>query len=318
MLTIGVDLGGTNLRVAAFGGDGTILSVHREPLPATSPRSVLEAISAKTRATAEEAGGSIESVGALCVALAGQIHRPTGIVALGPNLRWLDVPFGEMLSTAFPFPVRLENDLSAAAWGERAAGAGKGADNVVLVAVGSGVGAGLIEGGRLVDGVGGLAGEIGHSKVVPGGEPCGCGERGCLEAYTGGHRMTARALSFWALAGVSRPMGVAPHEVSMKTVSKAFEAGDEVARRVLEEAGDHLGLATANLVTILNPSRLVLGGGVLLGVPYLARRVREAVGELTSAPARGQVTVELAALGDDAGLIGAGHLAREIVTKDPA
>lgn len=307
MITIGVDLGGTNLRAAAFDAGGSMLSVHKERLGSNSPEAVFRSVLQKVEESARDAGVSLESISALCVALAGQVHRSTGIVALGPNLGWADVPFGSMLEEAFPFPVRLVNDLSAAAWGEREAGAGEGADAMALVAVGSGVGAGIIDGGRLVDGSGGLAGEIGHTKVVPGGEPCGCGELGCLEAYTGGHRMAARALRMWPESG--RPKDAS--RVTMRTIMERFEAEDEVARQVLKEAGDHLGLAVANLVTLLNPNRLILGGGVLLGVPYLAGRVREAVSELTSAPARGQVSIELAALGDDAGLVGAGHLARE-------
>ena len=313
VITMGVDLGGTNLRVAAMDERGALVAVDRAPLEDSSPEAVLRSMRSRVERTAGEAGCSLRSVGALCIALAGQVHRATGVVALGPNLGWRNIPFGEMLSGVFPFPVRLENDLWAAAWGERTAGAGEGSDNLALVAVGSGVGAGLIEAGGLMDGAGGLAGEIGHIKVVPDGEPCGCGERGCLEAYTGGHRMTGRALRFWKEAGVERPLGMEPGSITMKDVYRAFEEEDPVARRVLAEAGAHLGLSIANLVTLLNPGRVILAGGVLLGAPYLVERVLESVAAYTSAPARGEVSVRMAALGDDAGLVGAGHLARDLL-----
>ncbi len=315
MITVGLDLGGTNIRAAALGEEGSLHSVHKERLVDKAPEKVLRSVAALVEAVADDARGSTESISALCVALAGQLNHPRGLVAIGPNLGWVDVPFREMLASVFSFPVRVENDLSAAAWGERVAGAGKGADHLALVAVGSGVGAGIIEDGKLLTGACGLAAEIGHTKVVRGGEQCGCGELGCLEAYTGGHRMALRALRLWEEAGLERPMGLAQESITMETVHEAFENGDAVARRVIEEAGEHLGLAVANLVTLLNPSTLVLGGGVLLGVPYLSEKIRNDVAALTAAPARRSVNIEFASLGDDAGLVGAGHLAREIAKK---
>jgi glucokinase len=308
MITVGVDLGGTNLRAAILHPDGALSAVQREVLSDPSPQAVLDAVVAATSTAMREAGVAPESVGAVGIGLAGQIHRASGLVAVGPNLGWRDVPFGTMLAAAFPCPVRLENDLSAAVFGEAMAGAGRGVAHLALVAVGSGVGCGLIEAGRLVDGAAGLAGEIGHMKVVPGGEACGCGEQGCLEAYVGGHRLALRARRLAEGTDPSSPLSQAT--VTAKDVGDAFEAGDAVARRILEEAGDHLGLAVANLVTLLNPKRVLLGGSVLLGIPYLVDRVRDGVSRFTARPALGEVEVALATLGDDAGLYGAAYLAR--------
>ncbi len=305
MITVGVDIGGTNIRAAVLREDGRLSNAARKRLEDKSPEAVMEAASALALEIMGQSGLEPEDVGAAGVALAGQILDGSGFVEIAPNLEWTDVPFGEMLSASLPFPVLLENDLSAAAWGERTAGAGAGLDDVTFVSVGTGVGAGIIAAGNLLRGCRGVAGEIGHIKVVPGGEPCGCGENGCLEAYTGGRRMALRTERLRAEAGV--PVG---EPATTRSLHRDFEAGDEIARRVIEEAGDHLGLAVANLVTILNPSRLVLGGGVLGSVPYLEQRVRTAVDTLTSRPARSKVTVVSTALGDDAGLIGAAHLAR--------
>jgi glucokinase len=187
---------------------------------------------------------------------------------------------------------------------------------VVLVFVGSGVGYGLIHGGRLHEGAQGVAGEFGHVKVRParaGAEPrrCGCGELGCLEAYTSGMNVAARVreeLAAGAETSVLSLAGGDPARISASHVDDAFRAGDAYARALWEEVAELLGTAIANLVTLLNPARLILGGGVLLGSPALAGLVRARFDAAVSRSATKGLTVERAWLGDDAGVVGAAVL----------
>jgi glucokinase len=311
-LAIGADLGGTNARAAVVDRDtGEIVALQRERLADRSPQAVAEVIGHAVRVAAETAGCEPRRIG---VGVAGQCLGATGVVLNAPNLGWRDVSFGALLAGEVGAPVRIVNDLSAAAWGERLFGAARGVDDAVLVFVGSGVGAGIILGGRLHDGARGVAGELGHVKVrsARGGppRPCGCGERGCLEAYSGGHLLAARVRE--ELAGET-PSAIRDlvrgdlARVNASVVDQAFTAGDPYARALWSEVADLLGTATANVATLLDPARVILGGGVLLGCPELERLVREVHAARVSRSAAGAELVR-AALGDDAGVVGAAML----------
>lgn len=315
-LAIGVDLGGTNARAAVVDVDsGEIVAAHKEPLRERDPARVVEVV---RHALAEAAGAAsiaVSAAGGVGVGVAGQCLGTTGVVLNAPNLGWRDVPFGELLRAAVGVPVRIANDLSVAAWGERRFGAAKGLDDVVLVFVGSGVGSGLILGGRLHEGAQGVAGEFGHVKVRasrPGAaRRCGCGELGCLEAYTSGVNVAARVREEVAAGAETAILALAggdPARITASHVDDAYRAGDPYARGLWEEVGELLGTATANLVTLLNPARLILGGGVLLGSPALAHLVRARFDATVSRSATKGLTVERAWLGDDAGVVGAAVL----------
>ncbi|HSP77844.1 MAG TPA: ROK family protein [Myxococcaceae bacterium] len=309
MPTLGIDLGGTFARAAVVDEQGRILSVSKTALAERSPTAVVEAIAQAAAAAVEAAGVVVEACG---VGAAGQIHGDTGVLAVGPNLGWRNVPLGAMLRTRLGYRIRVVNDLSAAAWGELHAGAGRGAQDTFTVFVGSGVGSAIIAGGRLVSGAGGVAGELGHIKVVPNGRRCGCGELGCLEAYVGGHNLIAQTRELLATghsAVLTELTGGDPARVTPVTLEQAAEAGDPEAREVYERAGLMLALAVANQVTVLNPARLILGGGVLTHCPGLRRRVLEGVQAYSSTTAREGLLITEAELGDNSGLIGAGLLA---------
>jgi glucokinase len=257
-------------------------------------------------------------VGPIGVGVAGQCLGRTGVVLNAPNLGWRDVAFGTLLGDALGVEVRVANDLAAAAWGEKRFGAAKGIEDVVLVFVGSGVGSGLILSGRLHDGAQGVAGEFGHVKVRPvraetRPRRCGCGEVGCLEAYTSGMNVAARVREEIAAGARTRVWELAggdPARVSASLVDEAFQAGDPYATALWGEVGELLGTAVANLVTILNPSRVILGGGVLLGCPALAELLRRHFDAAVSRSATKGLSVERAWLGDDAGVVGAAVLGR--------
>jgi glucokinase len=316
-LALGVDLGGTNARAAVVdASSGEIVAAHKEPLRDRAPGKVVEVVRHALREAALAAGIPPERAGRVGVGVAGQCLGATGMVLNAPNLGWRDVPFGDLLSAALSLPVKVANDLAVAAWGEKRFGAARGLDDVVLVFVGSGVGSGLILGGRLHDGATGVAGEFGHVKVRPSRPEtkprrCGCGEWSCLEAYTSGMNVAARVreeLEAGARSAVRELADGDLSRVNASLVDDAHRAGDAYAIALWDEVGDLLGTAIANLVTILNPARVILGGGVLLGCPALGAVVRRRFDAAVSRSSTRGLTIEHAWLGDDAGVIGAAVL----------
>ncbi|HUB09565.1 MAG TPA: ROK family protein [Myxococcales bacterium] len=313
LVAIGIDLGGTSARAAVVDAAGKVRGAAKRVHDLAGPERMADIL----RELALEALGAAKvpesDVAAVGVGLAGQIHTGTGVVAVGPNLGWRQVPFGRLLRERLRWPVLVMNDLSAAAWGERAAGAGEGQDHVVLFFVGSGVGSALILDGRLYEGATGVAGEIGHIKVVPGGRLCGCGERGCLEAYCGGANLSAQvAEAVSAGRATTLAVGAAGgRRVTAAEIEQAALRGDSLARELWDRCASLLPLAVANLSTVLNPAKVLLGGGVLATAPELKKVVREEARRLTLAAARETLQITDALLGDDAGVVGAATRALE-------
>jgi glucokinase len=313
--TLGIDLGGTYARAAVVDAEGRIVAAAKTALTHRSPEAVVAAIQGATQdalGLAKETAAEVASCG---IGVAGQL-RPGGFVSVAPNLGWRDVPFGQLLASALGRNVRVVNDLAAAAWGEFSSGAGRGVNDIFVVFVGSGVGSSIISGGRQLVGSTGVAGEFGHTKVVPGpnGRHCGCGELGCLEAYVGGHNLNRQMREAVERLGAgTRLFQMAGGDLSRLTSLSLEEAalgGDPAAKEIYDTAALYLGVSVANLVTLLNPARLILGGGVINHCPGLRQRVEEHVLAFANANARAAVQVKTAALGDDSGLIGAALLAR--------
>jgi glucokinase len=316
-LGLGVDLGGTNARAAVVDRDsGEVLASHKEPHRERTAAAVVEVVAHAVLHSARAAGVAPADVGHVGVGVAGQVLGRTGVVLNAPNLGWRDVPLGDLLARRLGAAVHIANDLSAAAWGERRFGAARGVDDAVLMFVGSGVGSGLILGGHLHDGHRGVAGELGHTKVRPiraatAVRRCGCGELSCLEAYVSGVNLAARVREELAAGARSLATDIVAGDLSRvnaTVVDEAYARGDAYARELWEEAGALLGNAIANLVTLLNPARIILGGGVVIGCPQLEAVVRRVVDEQASKSALVGLTLEKAHLGDDAGVIGAALL----------
>ncbi len=303
---IGIDLGGTNGRAAVVDSAGRLRGVSKRRLPDRAPEKVADLLSEISREAIASARIAEKDVAAVGVGAAGQIHSGSGVVAMGPNLGWKQVPFAAMLTARLPWQAMLMNDLSAAAWGERCIGAGEGLPDVLLVFVGSGVGSGIIAKGQLYEGAAGVAGELGHTKAVPCGRLCGCGERGCLEAYCGGHNLSAQVTEAVAAGRATRLDTSGGRAVGAGEIEKAALAGDTLARELWDNCQGLLSTAIANFTTLLNPSRVILGGGVLSRSPELKKAVARRALELVSASAREGVQMVDARLGDDAGVIGAG------------
>jgi glucokinase len=297
---IGMDLGGTNLRVAGVGADGAIAELYREQtLARQGPEPVIERIVAaigRVSGRLSAAGGNVRGV---VLGAPGIISSVAGTVVASPNLPgWRDVPLRDRVAAAIGLPVLLENDANAAAYGEYWRGAGKECSSMVLLTLGTGVGGGLVLGGELWRGADGMAGEIGHITVEPGGRTCRCGNAGCLETYASA---TGIVDSYRELAGIEEA-------VSAEEVHRRAHEGDANARQSYRDAGRSLGLAFAALVNLLNPECIVIGGGVLpawdLFMPVAEQELRR---RAFVAPAS-RVRIAPAALGDLAGVTGAAGL----------
>lgn len=287
MRSFGVDIGGTNARAAVVSSTG-VVQAAKSPLVDRSPAGVTECVASLLA----QLPGSASVVG---VGIAGMLRG--SVVVNAPNLGWRDVDFGAQLTARLGRPVRLVNDLSAAAWGEVSIGAARGARDSFTVFVGTGVGSAIISNGALLNGSTGVAAEFGHVKVVAdGGRRCGCGEHGCLEAYMGG----AKLMEWMRESGLSG---------TPADLERQAGQGDATAQRLYDFAAGHLSLAVANQVTVLNPRVVVLGGGVLFGCPGIVQRIRDTIASRASVASRAGLEVKLAELGDDSGLIGAALLA---------
>jgi glucokinase len=336
-VTLGIDLGGSTVRAAVIDENGRILGADRHRLLSKEPPQVAEAIVRASKTACAAAGIPFGEAVGLGIGVAGSVEKGTGLVQAAPGLGWRDVPLLKLLAARAPkIPLFATNDLSASVWGERMAGAARGVDDLLVCLVGSGVGCGLVLGGKLLDGSTGLAGELGHTKVSAqwvdpskpqsGGRLCSCGQRGCLEAYCAGPALAAWARDDLRIANAAaraagKPATVGkrllelaggdPEKITAAAMERAAHEGDELSRRLLDEAARLLGFSLANLMTLVNPQRLLLGGGVLASSPRMTRLVTESIDQFAGKLARRACTIGGPQLGDDATVVGAGLLARE-------
>jgi len=308
---IGFDLGGSNLRAARFGDGAQPVASHREPVgEPRDPETIVERVAR----IAEQLAEPIEGVVPVGVGIAAMLRDRDGTVANSPHLRWRDVAFGTMLAARLGarFHVVVCNDVNAIVWGEAQDGAARGCRDVLGVHVGTGIGGGVIVGGELVTGASQCAGEIGHSKVRwdDAAAPCACGQRGCVEAYLGGSYLQARIARELAAGAHTAAIGLAGGgDVHPGHVDQAAGYGDEWALGLWSELAPLLAVAIGNALAVLNPERLVLGGGVLARCPTLRELVETALEVAAPSASLEPLTVVAAELGDDAGLVGAARLA---------
>ncbi len=305
-LAIGVDIGGTKLRVAVVDTEGRILERRRAGTPAGDAEGLIAAL----RTVITEVGEGRLPVG---VGIAGLVTAD-GTVRYGPNIGVRDLPLADALHEVTGGRVVVVNDASAATFGEQRFGAGRGASDLILLTLGTGVGGGVVVGGRLLLGRGGFAGEVGHLIVAEGGRTCPCGNRGCLEAYASGTAigdMARERLVDLTVESTLREV----RDPSGPQVSTAAAEGDAFARSILEEAGRWLGVGTAALTNVLDPELLLVGGGASRATaPWLLPAARASLqSHLVGSQWREAPRIELATLGDDAGVIGAALLAAEHV-----
>jgi glucokinase len=251
---------------------------------------------------------------AVGVGAAGFVSSDRRHVLFSPHLEYGDDPLADSLAQSLGLPVVIENDANSAAWAEHAFGAGRGVPDQLMVAVGTGIGGGIICEGRLYRGGHGIAAEIGHLGVERDGRPCQCGRRGCLEQYASGSSLTQsgrRAVAEGKAPGLLKAAGGDAAAVTGAMITQLAQQGDAEAFELFEEAAGWLGLGIASLVAVLDPTLVVLGGGVSEAGDVLLAPTREAMlRELTGRGHHPGPELRMAALGNDAGLIGAADLAR--------
>jgi len=321
-LAIGIDLGGTNLRAGALRAEGGALEAsHRELIGEDRAAGALvdRIAGVVERLAGSAAGGGPGANDApvpVGIGVAAMLRDPRGTVARSPHLGWRDVPFGRLMRERLGprFAVGVYNDVNAVTWGEAVAGAARGCRDVLAVYVGTGIGGGVIAGGALLDGATCCAGEIGHVKVRwdDSAAPCNCGGRGCVEAYVGGsyldRRIRREVAAERARTQAIRIAG-APDRVNAAHVDQAAAEGDEWALALWRELAPMLAVTLANALAVLNSERLVLGGGLLSRTPTLVSMVDSALRIVAPPPILEPLTVAMAELGDDAGVVGAARLA---------
>lgn len=305
-LVAGVDIGGTKV-LAALVDDGGVIRhrIDRETDPEAGTSSILSAL-------ADLLADRPASAGAIGVAAAGFVEHPSGRIVFAPNLTYDDPDVAARVRSRFGLPAVVENDANAAAWGEREFGAARGAANMVMVTVGTGIGGGIVVDGRLYRGSRGFAAEFGHMTVVDEGPRCACGEQGCLEALASGSAIARMAREAIASAPDSVVLELAlddPRRITGALVTEAARAGDEFALRILGRAGRALGIGLANLANLFDPEVIVVGGGGgdagrLLLDPARVEMERR-IGARHEPP-----EIRTARLGNDAGVIGVASLAR--------
>ena len=317
---IGVDLGGTKVEVGQVNGSGRLLERLRFPtFVQGGPEAVREEIVAAVRNLRDKAASLPVGVG---VGLAGQIDPEQGRVHFAPNLGWRNVPFQTDLGKALSLPVVVTNDVRAATWGEWLHGAGRRCDDLVCLFVGTGIGAGVVSGGRMAAGCSNTAGEVGHMTIDFHGPACTCGGRGCFEALAGGWAMARDACeAVSADPSLGAPLlklaGDRAEAITAEMVSLAAKEGDPLARRLMDNVVQALIAGCVNVVNVFNPCRLVLGGGVVNGSPGLLERIDRGVRQRALSAATQSLEILPAQLKGDAGVIGAAVLAMQrFVSKE--
>jgi len=303
---IGVDIGGTNIKIAAISAAGDVLARGVvETRAGDGPALAFRRIHAAARHLS--GGGGIHGVGIGC---AGLIDSTRGVLRVSPNLpAWKGAPLARLAKAHFSVPVLVENDATSAAFGESFVRGARGRD-LVFITLGTGVGGGIVADGRVVRGVSGYGGEIGHMTVDPDGPPCRCGARGCLEAYASAYGIVRIAHEASRAQKPRGKRGSSAPTLTARDVLDSARRGNPVGRHAARVAGEHLGIAVASLLNLLNPSVVVIGGGVGGGFDVLAPHVRRSVARYAFADTAKAARIEASRLGNDAAVVGAAMLAR--------
>ncbi|GAB3464011.1 ROK family protein [Actinophytocola sediminis] len=310
-MTIGVDIGGTSVRAGVVDRYGTVLDTARAPTP-TSEAALEAAIVAAVGGLAAR-----HRVSAVGLAVAGFVATDRRSVMFAPHLAWRDAPVADRISERLGLPVVLEHDANAAVFAEHRFGAARGAGVALLVAVGTGIGGGLLLDGKVFRGAYGVAPELGHLSLVPGGRPCPCGKTGCWERYCSGTALATTAVELLARhpgrsTVLDREVAGDKRAVTGRKVAAAAKDGDPLAQRAMAELATWLGEGLALVADIYDPEIVVIAGGVSESATLFLDDAREHYKRrVTGAGYRPLARIRTAQLGDDAALVGAATLAAE-------
>lgn len=309
---IGVDIGGTNIKIALVDAEGKIIYSNTTPTRAemgyeAGVNNIKQAIKDLMQ-DANQTTKTIESIG---FGLPGQIDYKNGIVKNLPNIPgWVDIPLAKIIEEEFSIETKLDNDVRCAALGELYFGAGKGCENLVCITVGTGIGSGIVLNGKLVRGATNAAGEIGHIKMTMGEGPlCGCGDYGCFEAYASGPAIVTMAKEYISGGKSAKYKEMAADGIiTPYIVAQAAMQGDAVSIQIFKQMGKIIGLGLASVVNLLNPEKIIIGGGVADAGDLLLEPIRKTLKDRAMPIQAEAVSVVPAQLANTAGVIGASLL----------
>jgi glucokinase len=317
MLSVGIDIGGTKILGALVDEHGQILFEAKVPSPAQDPDLMVSTVVDLIKEVSSHATSPVVCAG---VAAAGFIDANQSTILYAPNLNWRNEPFRDRLQVHLDIPLVIENDANAAGWAEYKFGAGRGTKDMVMLTLGTGVGGAVVADYKLRRGGFGIAGELGHVRVVQDGKQCGCGRKGCVEQYSSGTAVVKAAKKLAAGSGPAgqrlRELKEESGELSGAQVYQALLEGDAGVYSIFREAGRYLGQAMATITAVLDPQVYVIGGGLSDAGELILEPIRE--GFLQDLPARGfrpEAKIVTAEFTNQAGVIGAADLARESLAK---
>jgi glucokinase len=304
---LGIDVGGTKIACLRVDQEGGVSAREVVPTPAADPDATIAAVVSLAE--------RLRTPATCCVGMgaAGMVDSASGILRYSPNLAWRELPIADRVGSALGLPVGLDNDANVAAWGEFRRGAGRGLNHMLLVTVGTGIGAGMVLEGKLFRGAHGLGGEAGHVIVDPDGPICGCGNHGCWEQVASGRaieRSGRAAIAEHPQSLMAQMVGGDASKLTGPMVTEAAARDDDVAKGILADVGRRLGAGIAGLVNVLDTEAVVVGGGAIAANEMLLAPARAAFVACLEAPShRPAVPILGAELGNDAGAIGAALLA---------
>ena len=313
MYRIGVDLGGTNIATGVLNENNEIIGrgkvKTRAPRPAPE---IFDSIKESVEIAIKDAGISIDDVQSIGIGTPGSVNKATGAIEFSNNLQFNNVPAKEMLEARLKKPVYLENDANCAALGEAVAGCGNGVKDFVAVTLGTGVGSGIIIDGKIIRGSNYCGGEMGHMVINVDGIPCNCGRKGCWEKYASATALVSQAVE--AMQGNKASLLWQTcdgdlNKVEGKTIFEALDMGDETAKTVVDRYLYYVSIGLANVINALQPESVCIGGGISGQGEKILKPIRDMVkAERYSVYADKQANILPAALGNDAGIIGAALL----------
>ena len=315
---IGIDLGGTNLRAAVADTDtGQIYHQRKCPTLANEGQeAVIQRIVGLIHDLREASGSSNGTIKGIGIGVPGTPDIDTGVIQFLPNLpgKWLNVPLQSIVEDRVDLPVALINDVRAITLGEWTFGAGRGADTLACLAIGTGIGGGVVINGQFHLGIGGTAGEFGHHVVEVDGLPCGCGGKGCLELYASGPAIAAMGVKEVMHGHTTKIGELVNHDLNRIDAGFIVQAaldGDPIAQGILQRAGKYLGIAVGNILGVISPQRVIFSGGVSSAGDLLLRPIVQTVNERVHVIPLQKVEFVMAELGINGGLIGAALWAKQ-------
>ncbi|MBN1127239.1 MAG: ROK family protein [Sedimentisphaerales bacterium] len=317
---IGVDLGGTNIKVGCFDQQMNLVAKTSVPTGADmGPEAVVERIVEAGNSLLKESSLKIDDLIAIGIGTPGPADYPKGIIIKSTNMpKFVNTPLRDMVASGLGNkPAILENDANVACWGEFAMGVGKEVTDMIFMTLGTGIGGGVVCNGELVRGVGGNAAELGHVIIYPGGRACNCGQRGCVEAYGSANSTAARATeAIQAGEDSSLKKILEKHrEITCKDVFQHAENGDTLASEIVEGTAEALALMCVNMLHTTEPACVVFTGGMIAAGDALLTRIQRHFDQLIWILKKETVKICFATLGEDTGIIGAASLAQHAMQQ---